>query len=120
MTSDGQMTPPLYCLTHKGSEEGYGVLAPAERYTTIGVRSGKIRTLLFLLTAAEFKQPKSEEETLLFSFVNFGRSKRRKEARVLKFCLTKLLLKNTPVVPNSLSHTKPYILLLLTAAKLGL
>ena len=65
------------------------MLAPAERYTTIGVRSDKIRTLLFLLTAAEFKQPKREEETLLFSFVNFGQRRRRKEARVLRFCLTK-------------------------------
>ena len=58
------------------------MLAPAERYTTIGVRSGKTRTPRFLLTAAEFKQPKREEETLLFSFVNFGQRRRRKGARV--------------------------------------
>ena len=95
------------------------MLAPVEHYTTIGcVRFGKSRTIRFLLTAAKLKQPKREEEMLLFSFVNFGQRRRRKEARVLGFCLTKLLQSHTTIVPNRLSH-KTYFLLLLKAAQLG-
>ena len=76
---DSQETPPLYCFTHKGRKEGYGVLATNETLYSTGVFCfGNSRTLTFF-SAAELFSPK-EKKKHFFSLLWFSAKKKRKRA----------------------------------------
>ena len=112
MTRDGQMTPPLQCLTHKGSEEGCGVLAPVKCYTTIGVRSGKTRTLLFLtllfLTLVSNCSAHKREKKLFFLYCGFQPRKEKKRRLGFGNFDSQNTAEVHQDVPNFLQPLNPY------------
>ena len=61
------------------------MLAPAERYTTIGVRSGKTRTMVFFLYDAELFSSQKRRETLLSLLWISAKEGRRKWLGFLGF-----------------------------------
>ena len=87
MTRDDQTTPPLECLTHKGRDEGYGVLAPVECYTTVGVIGWQSKNNGVLSNDAELFSHQKRIRNFSFLPCDF-RPRRKKEARVSVLCLT--------------------------------
>ena len=81
------------------------MLAPAECYTTIGARSGKIRTTIVLHSCAEILN-QEEKQKLFFSLLCYTAKKEEKrEARV--FLLSHKMTAQVPTVVPTPPVLKP-------------